>query len=277
MVAVAGLLAVVAAVVLPAMSLEAAIGAPSEPTLDRRRAARWREVVAACMSARGHDYRPFVEPPPPIPDADLGPVAWAERWGFGISTALAPSPPAPVDPNLRRIAGAPAAERTRYLGALFGTDGEPGCHATATEAVHGLRQRALASLETSLAALATVIDADPIVMTAGDAWLTCVRRVLPDGVSATAVRSPGDTDALRRWFAARVGIDGGSEPGPPSIQAEERRVAASVARCDVALAAARAIGAGPHEAAFVRDHRLALARIGAAIRRAEAAYPPAEP
>jgi hypothetical protein len=81
---------------------------------------------------------------------------------------------------------------------------------------------------------------------------------------------PGHLDGLRAWFAARA-----APPPSPEVLALERRVAAAVARCDVALVADRRRAADPHERAFVREHAAALRRIGAAIRDAEAAYPPA--
>ena len=84
--------------------------------------------------------------------------------------------------------------------------------------------------------------------------------------------SPGRLDALRTWFAMR----GHSWPGP-SIIALERRVAVGIARCDRDHVTARRRAAEPHERAFVREHAAVLARIGAAIRLAEAAYPPARP
>lgn len=62
-----------------------------------------------------------------------------------------------------------------------------------------------------------------------------------------------------------------------ALQVEERRVAMVLAGCDAAYEQARAEAAAPIEAAFVSEHRAALAAIGAGIRAAEAALPTLPP
>ena len=58
------------------------------------------------------------------------------------------------------------------------------------------------------------------------------------------------------------------------LQAEERRVATALAVCELAYARGRSLVAVVHETAFVLAHGPALEAAGAAIRAAEAAYPP---
>jgi hypothetical protein len=58
------------------------------PELAAREARVVQHRIDACMAALGLPYREFVEPPPGIPDADLGPRDWAAKWGFGVSTSV---------------------------------------------------------------------------------------------------------------------------------------------------------------------------------------------
>src|SRR4029453_12641471 len=102
-------------------------------------------LVARCMQAQGFAWDPWVEPPPAVPDPDLEPVAWAERWGFGVSTFVGRLPEAQAaDPNLTALAGLPLPDRTRLRNALYGPrESDPGCLRSANDAVFGLRDRLL--------------------------------------------------------------------------------------------------------------------------------------
>ncbi len=277
----------VAAVVLVAAVAADGVAMPNEPTrlvdalglrdadpgLDRRRSEAVAVLTAACMADHGFVYLPVVEAPPAIPDADLGPVAWAERWGFGVSTSIdaAPPPPQP-DPNLEAVGRMPPGERDRYLVALHGpAAGGGGCHGKAVDAVLGLRDRALAPLARELDALEAAIDGDPGTVALLGAWRDCVR---PAGFAAADRSTLGSR--LIDAFAARVAV-AGDRTALAAIQAEERAVATVVAHCEVAYAAGRDAVAAVHEAPFVRAHLVWLRSIGAGIRAAEAALPTLPP
>jgi hypothetical protein len=249
--------AVVAAVPAPAGGLgpvARALALDHGPDLDARRAAAVAEAARHCLARDGISARPLPEPTPVIPDAELDPIAWAERWGFGITTASGWHGGTVVDLPVASDSAGP--ERAA-------------CQEEAALAVYGLRDRLLAPLRPALAALGASIDADPATVAADAAWTACVdpaSAALDPPVAPPT--EPGRLEAIRGWFAARAG------PRPdPSIVALERRVAAAIARCDLAFVELRRRAADPHERAFVREHGPALRRIGAAIRAAEAAYP----
>ena len=248
------------------------------PGLDRRRAEAVERVVAACMARQGFPYHPVADPGPAIPDAELDPIAWAERWGFGVSTAIGWTQAAPSlrDPNVALAERLGPAEAQRYRAALIGTEGQDGgCRAAGADTIHGLRQRLLAPLSQPLSALQAAIDRDPRTRTVRTAWVACIRRAADTiGIRAgdrTRDRLvPVALDVLARRLAALAPDD---ETGLARLQAAERRSAVSIARCESSYAAGRAAVAEPYEAAFVRAHRADLRRIGAAIRAAEAALP----
>jgi hypothetical protein len=240
---------------------------------DRRRAQAVAILVARCMTGRGFVWTPWVEPPPAFPDAELDPVAWASRWGFGVSTTVGlPEPSAASDPNLVALAALRPTVvdgRDGYRDAL---DGPHGCRTAETEAVYGLRERALAPIRASLLDLDAQIAASPAAERATDAWRECVepvagghaldRRTLPFELRDRSVRQLADLSRMAGLMA---------------LQVEERRVAMVLAGCDAAYEHARAEAAAPIEAAFVSEHRAALAAIGAGIRAAEAALPTLPP
>ena len=237
---------------------------------DARRAEAVAALVARCMTARSLPWTPWIEPPPSIPDAELDPVAWAARWGLGVSTTVGRTEPAPpADPNLDAIGAMASDEREKYRDAL---DGPAGCRTGATDTVYGLRARASAPLQASLRALDRRVAASSAAQRATDAWRRCVepiagrraldRRTLPSG--------------LREDIARRID-DLGLVGGLMALQVEERRIAVVLAGCDVRYEQARAEAAAPFEAAYVDEHRPALERIGADIRSAEAALPTLPP
>lgn len=252
----------------PPLTVAAALGLDGPMAgadLDRRRSLAVAWQTTRCMAGRGFVHIAVPEPAPAVPDGDLDPVAWAERWGFGVSTA--PTSPTPVerpDPNLVRIAGLRPVARRAALRALLGDGSTRGCAALAGEAVHGLRDRELAPLRSELSELAAAIDQDREVRAAIGRWRACVgtRADRHDHVMSLL-------DDFRRRAAA---VD--DRPAAlAEVQADERRVAAEVARCDVAYTAARAHARERLEAPFVIRYRARLADIGDRIRRAEAAYP----
>lgn len=233
--------------------------------LDRRRAAAVAWHTARCMAGRGFVHIAVVEPDPEIPDGDLDPVSWAERWGFGISTAvLLPARPTTTDRNLVRISAMAPEARRAALQALLGDDRVVGCAATAGRTVHGLRDRELAPLRSEFAALAAAIEDAAETRVALDRWRACV-----------------GTDTDRRDYLASL-LDSfrrraeGLQARPSAmaaLQAEERTAAATVARCESAYGAARARVRERMEATFADRHRATLSAIGARIRRVESAYP----
>jgi hypothetical protein len=266
-----------AAVARPATVADALAIEPPGPALDRRRAEATAVLVAACMAGHGMPWEPVPEPPPAVPDPDLSPVDWARRWGFGVSTMIGRPEQDPArDPNLASIAAAPPDERDAYRRALLGDASSPGCHATASTSVYGLRDRLLAPLRMSLQALDARIAADPAAARAVAGWRTCVGPVAAD-LAADRRTLPG---ALLERFASRsaaIGRGIGGLVGLAALQADERRVATVLARCEVEFTEARAVAAARHEAAFVDERRDTLASIGAAIRAAESALPTMPP
>jgi hypothetical protein len=250
--------------------LAAALDLPGGPELDRRRASAVALRTASCMTAAGHPFQPWVEPPPVIPDADLDPIAWAERWGFGISTADEPLPGPAIDPNLARIAALPTAQRLRATEDLFGSDARAGCQPLAADHVYGLRERVLLPLRPGLTALGARIEADPVVVAARAGWLDCVAPWIPPG--APGPSGAGDLEPVRAWFAWRAAIAVDADVRQ-AVELDERRVAAAFARCDVRLHEDRRRAASPHEQAFVSVHRVELDELAAIIRREEAGYP----
>lgn len=257
----------------PPSTVAAALGLDDDD-IDARRAAAVALLTSACMHAHGFDWLPIVDPLPSVPDASLGPLDWADRWGFGVSTMVdLPVPAAVPDPNLEALDRMPSADQARVREALHGTADRPGCAQTATADVYGLRDRLLAPIRAALTALDAEIAADPAARVAIAAWSACVAPV-SQGVS---VERRTLAVALIERFGSRVAGTGGDPPQLHAIQAEERHVAGVVARCDAAFTAARAAVAAAHEAAFVADHRAELDELGASIRAAEAAWPTVPP
>jgi hypothetical protein len=255
-------------------TVEEALGlGPAGAELDARRAAAVAVLTAACMRSLGLSWQPVPEPLPSIPDPDLGPVAWADRWGFGVSTITTQAAESAVDPNLSAMATVPEVLRSRYHTALHGSAGQPGCQETARQSVYGLRDRLLRPLRTSLHALEAAVTADPGLGRAVAVWRGCVGR-LADGLPLDRRLLPS---ALLRRFAARAAD---ADPGSPrlrGIQDDERRVAGVLARCEETYTDDRTRIAARHEAAFVAKHEAMLRSVGAAIRAAEAALPTLPP
>ena len=246
--------------------------------IDRRRSEAVAVLVARCMQRHGFPWRPWIDAPPAIPDADLAPVAWAERWGFGVSTMIGRAPRvSPPDPDLAALAALPPAKGARARDALYGAgDGDAGCKGSANDAVHGLRDRLLAPLRPALTDLAARIAADHLAVQAADAWRACVRPIADGDVP----ERPTFAERLIARFSAevqRLAASPAAMAGLSALQADERRVATALARCETAFAETRAAVAAPHESDFVARHRDELVAIGAAIRDAEAALPTLPP
>ena len=177
----------------------------ADPALDGRRAEAVAILIADCMRRPGLQWTAVPEPAPAVPDGSLDPVAWARRWGFGLSTMVGSrSDPASVDANVAPLEAEDPSVREAYRRALHGGDGSPGCHATATDAVFGARDRLLAPLRPGLDALDARIAADPETQRAVATWRTCVgpvtaglaadRRSLP--ASSTIVSGRANVNAL---------------------------------------------------------------------------------
>ncbi len=255
-------------------TVEAALGlGAATAELDARRATAVAVLTATCMRSLGLTWQPVPEPPPDIPDPDLGPVAWADRWGFGVSTITARPAGSIHDPNLDAITSMPEVRRSRYRAALRGSPGQPGCQETARESVYGLRDRLLRPLRAELEALEAAVTADPGLGRAVADWRGCVGRVA-DGLPVDRRSLPS---ALLQRFAARAAAEEPSSPRLRDIQEDERRVAGVLARCEATYADARTRIAARHEAAFVARNEAALSAVGAAIRTAEAALPTLPP
>ena len=246
--------------------------------LDKRRSEAVALLVARCMNARGLAWQPWIETAPSVPDAELEPVAWAERWGFGVSTTLGrPRISPPADRNLTAVDAMPADMQARYRDALYGTAADdPGCQRSANDTVYGLRERFLAPLRHALTDLDAGIAADPRAIHAVDEWRLCVAPIAgPDRPERRTL-----AQQLIARFQARVDAIGTTPAGMAeqlALQTDERRVAATLARCEARFAESRASVAAPFEAAFVTRHREELTRIGTAIRDAEAALPTMPP
>lgn len=233
--------------------------------LDQRRAVAVAWHTARCMAGRGFVHVAVVERPLDIPDDDLDPVAWAQRWGFGISTATsAPAAREVPDPNLARIAALPPATRRSALRALFGDARRTGCAALAGAAIHGLRDREFAPLRGALADLAAAIERDPEVLAAMTRWRVCAGARAPRHEHLVSLIG----EFGRRAAAARERAE-----ALIALRREERHVATMIARCDQSYAADRTRVRARREAPFVERHRVMLEAIGARIRRTEAAYP----
>ena len=246
--------------------------------VERRRSEAVAVLVARCMTRHGFAWTPWVEPPPSVPDADLAPITWAERWGFGIST-VAGRPPAVerADPNLTTLGALGPDERDTLRRALFGGRDGPGCQRTAGDVVFGLRERHLAPIRPALDELDARIAADPRAQALAAAWRTCVRPV-------TSGMSTVERSAVPARLMARISDRLATLPRTPAavpalaaLQAEERRAATFLARCEEAFFAGRSSVAAPFEASFTLDRGDELRRLGAEIRAAEAALPTLPP
>ncbi len=242
--------------------------------LEGRRALAVAARTAGCMRMLGFAYDPIPAPAPHVPDATLDPVAWAARWGFGVTTSVGMPPPDPVpDINAVRVAKLSADDRERYVRALHGGGGGSGCLGAATNAVYGLRERLLAPLQPDLIELDRRIDADPGMDAVRRTWAGCV------GPAIASLRSPrltadrvGLPAGLLGWFASRL-RDVRTRHDLANTQVLERTVAVAIARCEAALASDRARIAARHEADFLRTHGTTVTRIGADIRAAEDGLP----
>lgn len=177
------------------------------------------------------------------------------------------------------IAGLAPADRPRFRVALYGDGmGTVGCQGEAADAVFGLRTRLLAPLRAALTRIERAIEADPALDDARQRFADCATRSLGP-MGATPGAPTHDRGALPAWildwFGTRLPAVMGSARALADLQHLERRTATAVARCELRFAHDRTIVARPHETAFVDRYGRVLAGIGAAIRAAEAAYPPA--
>ena len=250
-------------------TVEAALGLDTAGAdLDHRRAEAVAALTTRCMAALGITYDATPEPGPMIPDASLDPVAWAERWGLGVTTSVGVAGASEEpDLELQRLADLDPGERERIRLALDGDGATAGCRGKATEEVMGLRDRLLAPIRGDLDALERSIDADPQMSTVVDEWRRCLAT---SGISET------DRAGFGARLIARFASALEKRPGAHDLAAlkvEERRVATAAARCEMSYIAGRTRVAAPRESALVRRLGARLREVGAAIRSAEAALP----
>ncbi len=233
------------------------------PALAAREAQVVQRRIGACMAAVGLPYREFVEPPPAVPDAELGPREWAAKWGFGVSTSVGvPNALPPVaDPNLASIDALPGDQREAYRSALFGTPSSPGCNGEANEAVYGRHDRLLAGLATDLAALEARIARDPRTVDMDARWMSCMSS--PSFRPSSRRQFGGEAIAsLTRQLESMMG----PPPGRPDVdraalarlQAFEIDLAIRGIDCDDRVRPIDEAVRFEHESRFVDDHRAAL-------------------
>jgi hypothetical protein len=249
------------------------------PDLERRRAQAVADATASCMAAQGLSYPAVAAAAPTIPDAELGPLDWAARWGFGVSTSVgAPVAAADRDPAAAWLAALDARKRTTFARALYGDGSVPGCQAAATDAVYGLRTRALAPIAADLAQVETAIDADRATVAVRSRWQACVAGLVTElGATATPLARSTLPGLLLARFAERTDAVRTDPSALAGLQEAERRTAVTMARCEAAFARERARVAERHEAAYVARHGAELARVASIIAAAEAAYPSVAP
>ena len=132
----------------------------------------------------------------------------------------------------------------------------------------------LAPLEPDLRAMQAAIGAHPRMTDVTNQWRACLAR---DGIQGAdrASTVPTLVASLSERLHALA-----SRPGDGSLadlQADERRLATAVARCETAFIAARATIAAAYERRFVQDHRSVLDAIRQALEAADAALPTLPP
>ena len=258
----------------PPATVAAALALDEGPGLDARRAVAVAGLITTCMRQHGIVWHAVPEPVPSIPDSSLDPVAWADRWGFGVSTMAGSPMPSPVpDPDLAALVGMTPRVQAVVRATLHGSPSGPGCVERATQEVYGLRERSLRPIREALVQLETTIDADPAARAAVARWRGCVNGV-SDGLASerSTLGAALVERAVRRLGDVRAGT-----ADLASVQRDERWTAGVLARCEQAFGEARTRIAARYEAAFVARYGDRLAAIGTAIRSAEAAWPSAAP
>jgi hypothetical protein len=242
------------------------------PELAAREARVVQHRIAACMGTLGLPYREFVDPPPAIPDADLGPREWAAKWGFGVSTSVGfvnAMPPA-TDPNLAYIDSLVPSDRETYRAALFGSATKPGCNGQANALVYGRHDRLLAGLAPDLARLEDQVVGDARSVEADAGWMACIAT---ESFRPSGRRRFGQEaiDLLTRRLEAIMG----PPPGDPDVdrsalaglQTFEIKLALRGIDCDEQVRAVTEAVRLEAESRFVDAHRAALDDIKAqAIR-----------
>lgn len=88
-----------------------------------------QELVATCMADQGFEYEPFVYPmdttKSPMDDLDYSSRAFAEKYGYGISTmdhaSISTAESTVVDPNQAIVEAMSESELQAYYAALYGS------------------------------------------------------------------------------------------------------------------------------------------------------------
>jgi hypothetical protein len=214
------------------------------------------------MRRLGFKYQSVDLDVPMGPGADLGPAAYAEQFGFGISMATGQQvQEAPGDPNLGYAGSLPAEDRAAYLTALLGGPAEgasTGCRPIANDAVYGFRERILAGLRPDLEALASAVRDDPAISAAETEWSSCMiasghpvgSHAELDSYIATTIRA--SYDLLQ------------SEPSEKELQQLqelERQVAKVVIACDAPWMTTLQTLRDRYAQPFVASHRTELEEI----------------
>jgi hypothetical protein len=132
----------------------------------------------------------------------------------------------------------------------------------------------LAPLDDDLAAMRRAIAGDPAGFVAVQAWGRCAAAAGID----TADRATTVQALMRRLVADldRI-IASGSRTALTVLQAEERRLATALARCEKAYASTMTLVRDPYERRFVVEHRAELDRIREAFERGEMSWPTLPP
>lgn len=213
---------------------------PEEMTAQERKV---QEAVAACMAAEGFKYLPFV---PSAPEAttvfnDFGTRAFAEKYGYGISTFS--TDPAPTvqqtDPNQPLVDAMSDSEREAYYAALYGApvtamesgSADPitmtaspapedqGCFGQVQPGIYGpaASPDEFSDLFNRMSELYEKTNGDPSVAQALDRWRACMADAgHPD---LTSVDDPMRqiSDRMNQFFSSTPG----ASPAPATPGATE--------------------------------------------------------
>lgn len=206
-----------------ARPLDALAGRITDPTELKRLDLEGQQKIAACMSALGWQYQPYLTAGSVLgpQDAPIGSRAFGSRYGYGVVAThdlangggpLAPSDP--PDPNQPYLDSLSAGERTRYDEALHGTmQGEAatgGCDQQAlrppnpADGVPGLLDR-VTELQNS-------VRLDSRMQAAVANWLTCVTTTF--GPLELAGRPVSEPSEMRQYVQAQLDLASGLEVYP---------------------------------------------------------------
>ncbi|RMI06735.1 hypothetical protein [Cellulomonas triticagri] len=228
---------------------------------------RVEELVAACMQDEGFEYTPAENSGTIVSssddlDVEYGTVAFAEEYGYGISTdpwgyADMPSDDANewVDPNQEYVESLSETAATAYQEALWGpsveyVEGEEpqeydwttaGCYGSAQHEVYegGDTSEEYAGLEDELNRFYESVQSDPRTVELEDAWASCMADAGFDGLTSMQEATEPlyeEWNGMQGWddpeyVAAQESWDWEAEPeGPPAPEVDEAALAAFTAK-----------------------------------------------